>query len=186
MKHLTIEKKKKAIHCAAEYGAERAAKFYNVKVELVKKWIKNKNKIFIEAERRRRYKIEYIKRRYAEGTLIIKSYPRIYRKRIFKHLSRSVKASAKRKKMECCFLSALDFWKLAKRQKLKCAISGMKLNNENMSPDHIIPICKGGNNTIENIQIVDKRINMMKHSLDEKEFVELCNVVVNYKNNQLN
>ena len=60
-----------------------------------------------------------------------------------------------------------------------CALSGISLEidltkslvKQNLSVDRIDPE-KGY--TPDNIQLVDKRINMMKQSLSQKEFIELC------------
>lgn len=71
----------------------------------------------------------------------------------------------------------------------KCALSGIDLtwdvtktiNEQNLSIDRI-DSDKGY--TKDNIQLVDKRINMMKGVLSDKEFIELCTKVAEY--NKLN
>jgi CRISPR/Cas system Type II protein with McrA/HNH and RuvC-like nuclease domain len=45
---------------------------------------------------------------------------------------------------------------------MRCFYSGLKLNNKNISVEHVIPISKGGSNTIENIVLIDVFVNKMK------------------------
>ena len=74
-------------------------------------------------------------------------------------------------------ITATQLWSLAKKQKLCCAISGIKLNNSNLSVDHKLAFVNGGKNEIENLQLVDKRINWMKHALPTNEFLELIKTI---------
>ena len=67
----------------------------------------------------------------------------------------------------------------------KCVLSGIDLtwdvtktiNEQNLSIDRI-DSNKGY--TKDNIQLVDKRINMMKGVLSDEEFIKLCNLVTSY------
>ena len=79
--------------------------------------------------------------------------------------------------------------KLYEEQEHVCALSGISLEpdlnltmqQQNMSIDRInsdIGYEEG------NIQWVDKRINMMKGSLSNEEFIELCTKVANYNKNE--
>jgi len=77
-------------------------------------------------------------------------------------------------------ISAFDIWKIAKKQKLRCALSGEKLTSENASLDHILPKSKGGLNTVSNIRLTTKNINMARKNLSDEEFIELCKKVSNY------
>lgn len=93
-----------------------------------------------------------------------------YRKHRFKALVLS--ANYKSKKDSTGEKIAVgQVWSLAKKQKLKCAISGVKLNNRNISVDHIIPFAKDGKNTIENIQLVHVLLNRAKSDLLPDEFL---------------
>ena len=77
-------------------------------------------------------------------------------------------------------IRAFDLWKLAKRQKMLCALTGRHLTNENVSPDHIIPISKGGTHEIGNLRLVDRDANIARASLTDEEFLSLCHDVVNH------
>ena len=50
------------------------------------------------------------------------------------------------------------------------AITGRELDFEEISFDHIVPICKGGTNNIHNLIIIEKEINNDK---DDKDIEEL-------------
>jgi 5-methylcytosine-specific restriction endonuclease McrA len=73
-------------------------------------------------------------------------------------------------------------WRIAKNQKLVCPLSGRKLNSENVSLDHIMPLARGGQNIIENIRLTDKSVNLAKHVLSDAEFMQLCKEVVSWNN----
>ena len=50
-------------------------------------------------------------------------------------------------------LKPFDLWKIAKKQKCKCAITGLKLTPETVSVDHIISVSNGGKHTVFNQRI---------------------------------
>jgi len=75
-------------------------------------------------------------------------------------------------------ISSWDLWKIAKKQKLICALTGDKLTNENLSIDHIIPTSKGGKNLSENIRLVTKEVNILKNSHSDEYLLELCKKVI--------
>ena len=78
---------------------------------------------------------------------------------------------------ESAILKPIDLWRIAKKQKCKCALSDLKLNSETVSVDHIIPISKGGKNSIDNVRLVDGRINKMRNDMNDEEFFKLCQLV---------
>lgn len=78
-------------------------------------------------------------------------------------------------------VTANVLWSLAKKQKCRCAISGIKLTKDNVSIDHIKPLSKGGKTEIENIQIVDRHVNVMKNDKSLDELLFFCREIV--KNN---
>jgi 5-methylcytosine-specific restriction endonuclease McrA len=77
-------------------------------------------------------------------------------------------------------ITALDLWSLAKKQGLRCPISGEKLTIENISVDHIIPRSKGGTNILENLRLVTRAVNTAKHTMSDAEFFSFCQNIVNH------
>lgn len=69
--------------------------------------------------------------------------------------------------------------RLVETQKFRCALSGVELTPENAALDHILPVAKGGEHKIENLQWVHKEVNRMKGAMDQDTFVEMCRLVVN-------
>ena len=59
-------------------------------------------------------------------------------------------------------------------QNYRCALTGALLTPENATPDHIVPVTKGGSHSIENIQIVTEEANRAKGELTMEEFRSLC------------
>jgi 5-methylcytosine-specific restriction endonuclease McrA len=74
-----------------------------------------------------------------------------------------------------------DLWKLAKKQKLICAISGRKLTTENISVDHVVPLSKGGSTKIDNMQLVDYHANLAKFTFTMSELYTLCEDILKYR-----
>jgi len=62
-----------------------------------------------------------------------------------------------------------------------CYLTGRKINlddGRSYHLDHIIPISKGGDNSLNNCGITCKEANQAKHSLTKEEFIKLCQEVV--------
>ena len=123
-------------------------------------------------DKRAGYLKAYRKKRYEQSKEYRKEYRR---KKVFKILAFSANHCYKNGN-----ITAFDLWKLAKRQKLRCALSGQRLIRSNISVDHIIPKSKGGINELSNIRLVLKSINIAKQTMTDDEFVELCRGVVNF------
>lgn len=77
-------------------------------------------------------------------------------------------------------LTAIDLWKIAKKQKCKCALSGQRLTNENVSADHIVCKTHGGLTNTENIRLVTKAANIARNSLSDQEFIAFCKNVAEF------
>lgn len=53
--------------------------------------------------------------------------------------------------------------------------SGRRLvPGQNASLDHLVPRSRGGTDTLENLQWVDLKVNLMKTDLMHDEFLALC------------
>jgi 5-methylcytosine-specific restriction endonuclease McrA len=63
----------------------------------------------------------------------------------------------------------------------QCALTGRPLswNNPNTYEyDHILPVARGGNSSIDNLQLVCIDANRAKNDMTEEEFLDLCKEVV--------
>lgn len=61
-------------------------------------------------------------------------------------------------------------------QKCRCALTGERLTVENVSVDHIVPVSKGGTNELDNLQLLTKKVNLIKR--DCEDFIILCKRVL--------
>ena len=53
-------------------------------------------------------------------------------------------------------------------------------NSKSYSFDHYIPRSRGGDNSLENMQLLCMECNMMKHAMLQEEFLEKCKMIVEY------
>ena len=82
--------------------------------------------------------------------------------------------STKRKKQA----TARQLYELIEDQEFRCALSGMKLTPKMARLDHKVPVSKGGDDSVDNLQWVHEEINRMKGTMDNQEFLELCKRIV--------
>jgi 5-methylcytosine-specific restriction endonuclease McrA len=105
------------------------------------------------------------------------------RKRYYwRHACLRIAYSIKRKD-RTSIITGWDIWKLAKQQKLICALTGRKLSGGNVSPDHIIPLRNGGTSDISNIRLTIKEANIAKHYMSHPDFINLCVDIVKHNSN---
>lgn len=92
---------------------------------------------------------------------------------------------AKTRKIEFA-LTIEEAWALFLKQNRLCALSGIPLHFDDGKGRHsgnasLDRIDSKKGYTIDNVQWVDKRINVMKWHLPEKEFLDLCQKIVNHR-----
>lgn len=73
-------------------------------------------------------------------------------------------------------LTADELQELWNKQKGVCALTGRKLDKD-AEIDHIVPISRGGDNSINNSRWLCRQANQAKHSLTDDEFFRLCSEV---------
>jgi len=99
-----------------------------------------------------------------------------YRKRhVFQQL---VKAQRKEHGVD---IPRVELWRICLRQKCKCALTGRKLTRENISLDHIVPVCRGGSLDVSNLRLVVKEANQAKHRMLDAELYQLCSDLLGRK-----
>ena len=106
----------------------------------------------------------------------------------YNHIVRNAKGEKKRKVLELSITKEY-IWELFLIQDRKCKLSGLELKfpisnkdrNYNASLDRI-DSTKG---YIEgNVQWVERKINIIKREFNQQDFIEMCNKIVNYANQQ--
>lgn len=78
-------------------------------------------------------------------------------------------------------IQPICLWDLWKQQHGLCALTGLPLDGrgrKTVALDHIVPLCRGGNTTIENLQWTTQEANASKQGLTEESFLRLCLAVV--------
>jgi 5-methylcytosine-specific restriction endonuclease McrA len=179
-KQISISDRVKIINCAIQFDIVKASNYYNISQDLISKWVNDKENIFRKERQRIERQKEYAKNYYHSKDTKPKQKAKTkeyYLRHPFYKLRQSLKRNLRAKEYGYTIPSMLSLLFIAKRQKLKCAISGQILTRENMSIDHIIPLCKGGTNDISNLQILTIEINIMKNSHSTEEFIRLCKLV---------
>lgn len=70
---------------------------------------------------------------------------------------------------------------LLEKQNYQCSYSGKNLVvGKNASLDHIVPISKGGDNSIRNLQWIDLQINVMKRNIVHKKFLSIIKEIYSH------
>lgn len=98
---------------------------------------------------------------------------RYWTRHVFMYLAKRLRHNGKSD------ITGADLWKLAKKQKLLCSLTGRRLTRDNVSVDHICHKVNGGLNAIDNIRLVVKEANFARHTMTDDAFVKMCQDVVN-------
>lgn len=106
-------------------------------------------------EERRRYKVRYKRIHY------------------FKHISK-----VHNKRSGGYVLRPIELWGLLKRQRMLCGLTGRRLNRDNISLDHIVPLSKGGSNEPSNLRFVHIDANTFKMDMNDNGLLELAKDMV--------
>lgn len=97
-------------------------------------------------------------------------YKRIH---YFKHISK-----VHNKRSGGYVLRPIELWGLLKRQRMLCGLTGRRLNRDNISLDHIVPLSKGGSNEPSNLRFVHIDANTFKMDMNDNGLLELAKDIV--------
>jgi len=111
---------------------------------------------------------------------VLEPHHRTYWKIAYTKLQRkmqSLKSSLKKRSEDNNVLFKIDMEELRKMFHTSygkgCKYCDRKMTIRNMVCDHIIPLAKGGESTVKNLQLICKSCNTRKGPLDEKDFIDL-------------
>jgi hypothetical protein len=74
-------------------------------------------------------------------------------------------------------LGRKDLIGLVESQSYACALTGWPLKPETASLDHQIPVSRGGDHELSNLQVLDYRVNKAKGTMTNEEFIDMCRAV---------
>ena len=80
--------------------------------------------------------------------------------------------------------STKDLLKKLEDTEKKCALTGRVLNisdTRSWHLDHIVPVSKGGDNTLDNCQAVCADVNRAKSGMMQEDFFQLCKEVLEHQ-----
>jgi hypothetical protein len=192
MKPYPLKLKKELIQFRMSHTwAETCKQFPTIDDETWRYWTLNAERILGEVElspsekeelRKRKYKESKAKYKEAHPDKVISSLMRIKHPLTVcaYHANGNYKKYKNKKKAPFTRLTAFDLWKIAKKQRLICPLTGMKLTAQNISVDHILAVSKGGTNAPSNIRLVHKIANHMKNHYSDTQFMEICSLVAKH------
>jgi len=152
------------VRCKIPLSVERRNKKNVMCYACTQKNIKLQNKL--RKERRKHFLCVYCGK-----SIIIQNKYFLCEEHLLKTMARANTGSSK---------NWLYLKELLKKQNYKCIYSGRELIiGKNASIDHIIPKTKDGENSIENIQWVDRQVNFIKRDLNHQEFLSIIELIYN-------
>ena len=111
---------------------------------------------------------------------VLEPHHRTYWKIAYTKLQRkmqSLKSSLKKRSEDNDVLFKIDMEELRamfyKSYCKQCKYCDKTLTLRNMVCDHLVPLTKGGESTVKNLQLICKACNTRKGPLDEKDFIKL-------------
>lgn len=107
-----------------------------------------------------------------------------FAKKSFAQFWKALNASSKRRNRKV-FVTQEQLLLMLVKQNNKCSLSGLPISFEDGSAS-LDRIDNNGDYTIDNIQWVHRKINYMKNILEQDEFVTLCGLVTQQRNNHFN
>ncbi len=73
---------------------------------------------------------------------------------------------------------------MLEKQGYRCALTDRELTPKVASVDHMMPVSRGGPNTIDNICILHSDVNRAKGTQTVGEFIQMCREVVEMANRE--
>lgn len=67
-----------------------------------------------------------------------------------------------------------DLMAMVEQQQYRCALSGIELTPQTAALDHIVPVSRGGEHAVRNLQWLNSEVNRMKGMLSVEVFVDIC------------
>lgn len=157
---------------------------YNTKPQTIRKWINMldtlKEKRKSDQENINAYAKQYYanmsnEKKKKRNAYKADKHKRFYTKHFFKNIIKLLSRNLRKRGIEHKVnVNIHELWSIAKKQKLICPLSGIRLTRENISIDHILPLSKGGKTDATNLQFVEKHVNIMKNNKTASELVEYC------------
>ncbi len=69
---------------------------------------------------------------------------------------------------------------LVKGKGFRCALSGVEMQPDDASVDHVVPLSKGGEHSMNNIAIIHMVVNRMKGDMNHAEFIRWCTLIARW------
>ena len=135
-----------------------------------------------QGERGRKIKRDYMAREREKQRAYLsidKNRDRMNERRREWHAKRFFYARANRSHFRAAGITAKQLASVWKKQRGICGLTGARRGRD-AEIDHIIPIAKGGPDTIDNLRWVSGTANRLKRDLTDAELLVFCNSVISW------